>query len=197
MLDLLRKPLALLAGALLAGCTFTLVQPYDEKLFNDTEAIYKKAAGMIDDGMSASPRTDDERRAIKEPAKSAAHFSAFKPRYDALLNDSDALLMRAMAGSAKLDATGLRINQKIEELIAKELPSQCEDLDREFQNVSLTVKNYVDLKCLLLRWREQHQDPVLTDKTQILKRGNWEGRKGTIFNAVLAIQKAEGFKKEK
>lgn len=184
------------ASVLLAGCPITLVQPYDEKLFTDTETFYKEAAGMIDEGMSVSPRTDDERLAIKQPEKSPAHFTAFAPKYHALLNESDALLMRAIAGSGKLDTTGLRINEKIGELIGNQLPSTCEELDREFQNSpSLTVKNYVDLKCFLVRWRAQHQDPKLTQETLILKKANWEGRKIVMFNAVVAIQKAEGFKK--
>jgi len=180
----------------LTGCSVTLVQPYDEKLFNDTEAVYKKAAAMIGEGESTSPVTDEQRRAISDPARHPAHFSRFASKYDALLIDADALLMRAMAGSSKLDATGERINTKIEKLINEELPSNCAELEQEFAAAaSLTVKNYVDVKCLLVRWRAQHADPKLTEDKLILKRANWEGRRLNFFNAVLAIQKAEGFKK--
>jgi hypothetical protein len=52
---------------LLVGCTFTLVQPYDQKLFDDTEAFYKKAASMILDGEMASPLRDADRGRIAEP----------------------------------------------------------------------------------------------------------------------------------
>ena len=183
--------------ATLTGCTVTLVQPYDEKLFNDTEELYKKAAAMIGEGESTSPVTDDQRRAIADPAKHPAHFSKFAPKYDALLIDADALLMRSMAGSSKLDATGIRINTKIEKLISEGLPSYCAELEQEFAAAtSLTVKNYVDVKCLLVRWRAQHADPELTQDKLILKRANWEGRRLLFFNAVLSIQKAEGFKKQ-
>ena len=62
--------LVVLAGALLVstGCSTTLVQPYDEKLLTDTEAIFKKASAMIDDGTAKSPKTDDARAAIKAMA---------------------------------------------------------------------------------------------------------------------------------
>jgi hypothetical protein len=189
-----------IASLLIVGCPITLVQPYDEKLFNDTEAFYRKGAGIIEEGMESSPLTDDDRRRIKEPEKSPAHYSKFAPKYGALLDDADLLIMRALAGSGKLDAIGEKINRKIEDLVGKEieLPAACKDLDEQFKDAaSLTVKNYVDLKCLVVRWREQHADPVLTEKTQILKKANWEGRKQNLFNAVLAIQKAEAFKKAK
>ena len=48
----------------------------------------------------------------------------------------------------------------------------------------------------MLNWKEQHSDIQLTRNTQILKKANWEGRKLIVFNAILAIQKAEGFKKQ-
>src|SRR5215470_10143629 len=57
-----------IASMLIVGCPITLVQPYDEKLFNDTEAFYRKGAGIIDEGMESSPLTDDDCRRIKEPA---------------------------------------------------------------------------------------------------------------------------------
>jgi hypothetical protein len=195
-------PLAatVIANMLVAGCQVALVQPYDEKLFNDTEAFYKKAAGIINEGIEASPRTDGERKAIKEPVKSPAHFTNFAPKYDALLDGADLLIMRGLAGSGKLDASGERINKKVEDVIAKnvELPAVCKDLDEQFkQAASLTVKNYVDLKCLVVGWRAQHADGVFTENTLILKQANWEGRRQNLFNAVLAIQKAEAFKKDK
>jgi hypothetical protein len=191
----MRVALVVLLALSTAACPATLVRPYDEKLVADTEALYKKAATMIGDGESASPRTDEQRRAIREPAKHPGHITAFAPKYDALTVDIDALLLRAMAGSGKLDAAGQRIHAKLEKLIAEALPSACAELEEEFKTATLTVKNYVDVKCLVVRWRAQHSDPELTDRTMILKKANWEGRKLNFFNAVLAIQKAEAFKK--
>jgi hypothetical protein len=190
-----RSAIVALLALLTSACPATLVQPYDEKLVSDTEAIYKKAATMVNEGEAVSPRTDDVRRQIKEPAKHAGHFSAFAARYDALIVDADALILRGMAGSGGVDKIGRRIQDKIEDLIADAVPSACDDLEQEFKGATLTVKNYVDLKCILVRWKAQHSSSDETDKTLILKKANWEGRRRIFFNAVLAIQQAEAFKK--
>jgi hypothetical protein len=178
-----------------SACTVTLVQPYDQKLFDETEAFYKKAATLVQEGEMLSPRTDAERKNIKEPLKHPAHLSVFAPKYDALIIDSDVLILRAMANSGAIDSAGNKLQKKIEKLIADPLPSQCSELEEEFKNTSLTVKNYVDLKCVLVRWRAQHGDEKLTDNVMILKKANWEARRPVMFNLILAIQKAEGFKK--
>ena len=183
----------------LAACSVKLVQPYDEKLLNDTEAFYKKAALMISEGIAVSPRKNEQRAAIAEPTAHPGHFSKFEAQYDSLLVDSDALILRGMAGSAAIDGAGAAIQEKISELIEDKLPSSCPALKDEIGSVSLTVANYVDLKCLILRWRGQHNgeiNPELTQGKFILKSANWEGRKLNLFYAVLAIQEAEGFKKE-
>ena len=66
---------------------------------------------------------------------------------------------------------------KIEKLISDPLSSQCSELESEFAGTSLTVKNYVDLKCVLVRWRAQHGDDKITDSAMILKKANWEARR--------------------
>jgi hypothetical protein len=178
------------------ACTLTLVQPYDEKLFNDTEAFYKKAATMIEEGKSVSPSTDDQRAAIAKPAEHPAHISAFEPKYDALIVDSEALILRATAESQKIDAAGQAIQAKIDDLIEASLPSKCPEVQAEIGKVSLTAKNFVDLKCFILKWRAEHGDKELTKGTSILKKANWEGRKVVLFDTIMAIQKAEAFKKK-
>lgn len=189
----------LTAGFLLlfvTACTTRLVQPYNEKLLNDTEAFYKKAATMIEEGKAVSPKTDEERAAINKPSEHPAHISAFDPKYDVLIVDSEALILRAMSGSQEIGTTGKAIQNKINELIEASLPSQCPELQAELGKVSLTVGNFVDLKCLILKWRADHGDGKLTKGTGILKKANWEGRKVVLFDTILAIQMAEGFKKE-
>lgn len=193
--QLARSLAAIIIALSSTACTVTLVQPYDQKLFDDTETFYKKAATLVQEGEMLSPRTDAERKNIKEPLKHPAHLSAFAPKYDALIIDSDALILRAMANSATIYIAGNKIQQKLEKLIVDPLPSQCSELEEEFKNTSLTVKNYVDLKCVLVRWRAQHGDEKLTDNFMMLKKANWEARKPVMFNLILAIQKAEGFKK--
>lgn len=190
----LQAGLLLLLAASLAGCLPRLVQPHDEALVTGTEALYAEAAEMIDDGIAASPKTDAERDAIRPPARSAAHVSQFAPRYDKLIRASDLLILRAMAGSDGIDTFGQKLQAKIEEAIENAVPSVCAELTDSFNELgatSLTVRNQVDLKCLLTRWKEQHADPELTRNTLILKRANWETRRASLFRVVLAIQRAQ------
>jgi hypothetical protein len=190
--------IVILIGTLFAsGCPTRLVAPYDEKLLTDTEAIFKTAASMIDDGIGNSPNTDSERSGIKEPESHPAHISKFEGRYAALATDADALILSALSKN-DVDRIGEKLQGQINDLIEKSLPSQCDNIEQELaiSTNSLTVKNYIDLKCLLVRWKAQHSDPKLTRNTGILKRSNWELRKTAIFSAILAIQKAESSKKQ-
>lgn len=177
----------------LSACSIKLVQPFDEKLLNDTDAFYKKGAVMIIEGQNFSPKTDQDRQSIADAVfqQNLAHFSKFESKYDGLIVDSESLILRAMSRSQEIGTAGQSIQKKIEELIGASVPTNCPDLQSEFGKVSLTAQNYVDLKCLILNWKEQHR------KSGILKKANWEGRKLTLFNIVFAIEKAESFKKEK
>lgn len=194
--------------ALVSGCAVTLVQPYDEKLLTDTEALFKKASSMIDDGMTKSPKTDDERNQLKAQASAQnspkpladhpAHVSKFEPRYNDLAVDADALILRALSKAQEVGPLGNRLQKGIEKLIEENIPSACADLEANFRamTASLTVMNFVDLKCLLVRWKDQHHDTTLTRDTGILKKTNWELRKSTIFAASVAIVQAETSKKK-
>jgi hypothetical protein len=180
---------------LMSGCPATLVQPYDEKLVTDTEAFYKKAAFIIEDGRVVSPRTDQERAAISDPENNPGYFLAFETRYNGLIVDSEVLILRSMASNDQIGKSGQQFQAQINKLIDEKFSSQCQELADEFGKVSLTVKNYIDLKCIILRWKERHHDDSFTQGKKILKKGNWKARKRIIFNAILAIQKAEAFKK--
>jgi hypothetical protein len=193
----LRFSISAILIVFLNGCTTVLVSPYDDKLVTDTEAFYKKAAGMIELGRSVSPFNDKKRADISNIATHAGHFSKFESKYNSLIIDSEALILRGMAGDSKISEAGQAIQSKINELIEAKFPSSCEKLAGQFAERSLTVKNYVDLKCLVLKWKERHSDIDHTRQTKILKEGNWEGRKRILFNAVLDIQKAELSKKDK
>ncbi|BBO70309.1 hypothetical protein DSCA_42390 [Desulfosarcina alkanivorans] len=186
--------LAFLVSVFSAGCVKTLVAPYDENLVASTEAFYVKAAGIVEEGRSVSPRTDQERAAITNPAAHKGHFSKFEARYSDLIVDAEALILRAMASSDQIDIAGQKLQQKLDELIESNIPSVCAGLSDAFGQTSLTAGNYIDLKCIVTRWKAQHADPSLTRDTLILKKANWDGRKNLIFNAILAIQKAEAFK---
>lgn len=161
--------------AVLAGCPLRLVQPYDQKLFDSTEAIYKQGLEMIAEGIASNTSTYDQ----------------FEAKYDKLILETDILLMRALSANQALDAAGQKIQAKVNELIDTTIPSLCPDLKSELSPVSLTAANYADLKCLLLKWKEDHRKKV------DLKPATWEGRRRTLTQLILAIQKAEYFKKEK
>lgn len=187
----------------LAGCaTVKLVQPYDADLYNNTEAFYKKASDMINRGVSVSPKKPDDVRAINDDEKEQhpGHYKQFSTDYDALLIDSNALILRAMANSSQIDSIGQELQAKIETVITEKFPSECDSLQESFPNVSLTTRNYIDLKCIIGSWDKSHQglDPNrdITYGKQILKQSNWEGRSKTLFEGILAIQQAEASKKE-
>jgi hypothetical protein len=193
------RALAAVLLLLAAGCApITLVQPYDQALFDGTEAVFKEASAMIDEGITVSPLTDEQRAAIADPKNNPASLAQFEPRYRTLATDTDALILRALAQSRMVGPSGEKLQGKISRLIDEAIPSQCQELEAELgaQTSSLTVKNYIDLKCLFVRWEAQHADPQLTRGTQILKRSNWQLRKGLVFDAVLAIQRAELSKKQ-
>jgi hypothetical protein len=194
MIDrLLRLALAASCALFLASCTVTLVQPYDERLLNDTEEVFKKASALIDAGIASSPTTDGERATISDASEHPGHVSKFSDRYASLSTDADALIVRALAGSRAVDPIGDELQTGIEELIEQALPSACDELQEELaiRTPSLTVKNYLDLKCIFVRWKAQHADPDFTQHTQVLKKVNWELRRSAVFSAVLAIQSAE------
>ena len=178
-----------------SGCTTTLVTPYDESLVTGTEAFYKKAAGLIEEARVVSPKTDAERSAIQNPASHKGHFSKYESKYNDLIVDTEVLILRAMAGDSEIDAKGKELQAKISQLIDETVTSeQCKQIHAAIGETSLTAKNFVDLKCLVTQWKLQHADSAFTKTTLILKKANWEARKQHLFNAILAIQKAEGFK---
>lgn len=188
MAGLLHRLASVLPVLMLAACTTTLVQPYDEKLVNDTEQLYKKAAAMVDDGIAKSAL-----EAKGPPASRPGHVSRFDARYRDLATDTDVLILQALAKS-DTSRVGEKLQKKVEELISSNLPSLCEDLTTQFQaeSSSLTVMNYVDLKCIFMNWQRQHE----SDKDGVLSKTTWELRKGTLFNATYAILKAESVKKK-
>lgn len=187
----------------IVGCTVNLVQPYDADLYANTEAFYKKASAMIAKGMNVSPKMPADIRAIPEGSEEQhpGHYKQFKDDYSALLVDSNSLILRSLSNSGQIDAFGRDIQAKIEEAITSNFATSCDSLQEKFSRVSLTTRNYIDLKCLIGRWIIEHEgkgegDDITYGK-QVLKKSNWEGRAKTLFEGILAIQKAEASKKEK
>lgn len=188
----------LLISLMLFGCTVTLVQPYDAELYKNTEAFYKKAATMILKGENSSPTAQQLANITPKAASdNPGHFSKFKTDYDELLVDSNALILRSLANSGKVDDIGKQAQAKIEDLIRGNISTACETAQQDFPSVDLTTRNYIDLKCLVTKWKNEHQGVGGTDASdgkQILKKANWEGRERTLFDSILAIQSAEAFK---
>lgn len=184
----------------LSGCIpVTLVQPYDADLYSNTEAFYKKASDLIAKGVSVSPVSNEERDAItpQEAEHHPGHYKQFKAGYESLLVDANALILRALANSGSIDSKALEIHIKIENAITNSIPNGCDDLQNQFSGVSLTVRNYIDLKCLIGSWEKQHNSKDLTGGKLILKKANWEARSKSLFEGILAVQKAEAAKKNK
>lgn len=193
---------ALLLCIFLPACSVTLVQPYDADLYANTEAFYKKASAVISKGIDASPKLPGAIRAISEDSKEkhSGHYNQFKKDYDALMIDCNSLILRSLSNSDEINSLGKKLQSKIEEAITSNVPVSCDSLQSSFPEVSLTTRNYIDLKCLIGRWASEHEGNIEPDPTygkQILKKSNWEGRSRTLFASILAIQKAEASKKQK
>lgn len=182
----IRSGLLVFCYLLVAACAPAIyVQPYDEKLVTGTEAFYKKAALMIEEGRTVSPVQRPDIADVNGPAG----YTEFEGRYSALLIDTNVLLLRAMAGSAAIDTTGQQLQAKIEGLINEVIPSVCAGSSAMFgENIgSLTVQNLADLKCLVSNWAKQHRDAP----SQILTRGDWSRRHISLMEMIMALQKAE------
>lgn len=185
-----------------ASCAVNLVQPYDADLYNNTESFYKKASGVIVKGINVSPKLPSDIRAVSDDSNEQhpGHYNQFKEDYDALMIDCNSLILRSLSNYGKIDKLGKDLQAKIENAITNSCPSSCDTLHSTFTDVSLTTRNYIDLKCLIGRWSEEHQgkgeDGDITYGKKILKKSNWEGRSQTLFKSILAIQAAEASKKE-
>jgi hypothetical protein len=181
---------------LMSGCTTTLVQPYDDKLFDDTEAVYRKISAVVLEGLLVSPLRDDERQRIASPEKHPGHYLKFEDKYEDLIIETDLLIIRAAANYQAVDAAGVAAQERLGGLIEEKIKTQCPEMQDKFKSVGLTAGNYLDLQCVILSWRTQHRNPEVTQGTGILKRANWEARSNGVFDIVLAIQKSESFKKK-
>lgn len=177
------------------GCkTLTLVQAYDKDLYANTENFYKDASIVIAKGMSDSPLKSNEIEAIVQGKEKdhPGHYSNFKLEYERLVVESNSLILRSLANSSKIGKLGNDIQTKVENAIVKQIKTECDTSQEQFKNVSLTTRNYIDLKCMIVKWQRVHKD----QPKGILKSALWEGRNLTLFNAILAIQKAEVSKKQ-
>lgn len=177
----------------LTGCTTTLTSPYSDKLAVDTEQFYKNAALVLEDGRVASPMTDRERSEIKNPENHTGNYSKFEQQYNRLIIDSESLILLAVVNDDKIDVAGQYIQSELNNIVSETVPAKkCEEIKNtiNIKDATLAVNNYIDLKCLVVGWKEQHADPRFTQNTLILKKSNWEARKKQLFNTVLMLQKS-------
>lgn len=173
----------------LLGCTATtLVQPYDERLLTGSEAFYRNAATIIEHSRAQSPAE----RPTTEDNNHPGHIANMDNLYADLLIDANILLLRAMRSSELVDNTGQRLQGKITQYIDSALPSNCDnsadDIRAEFS--SLTVKNFVDLKCLIITWQAQHA----AAPGKVLTQGDWSRRHLSLIRYIVAVQQAEAAK---
>lgn len=177
---------------LVQSCTVTFVQPYDEKLVDATEAFYKETSLAIEDAKDKSPVS----RGNIDPAKAgenSGHLSKYTIFYSKAKINANALIIRAMVNSGKVDKIALKAQKEIDEVISKALPSNCTNEHATITGqITLTLQNYLDLKCLVTHWEVQHKNAP----NEILKKANWEGRQVSLMSMIVSIQKAETFKAE-
>ncbi|ENO7812560.1 hypothetical protein ACB524_004401 [Salmonella enterica] len=187
------KSLTIILTLYLTGCTTTLTSPYSDKLAVDTEQFYKNSATVLEEGRTASPKTDFERAKITHPENNAGSYSKFESQYNRLIIDSKSLILLALANDEKIGLAGQRLQSKLNDIVSESLPAKkCDEIknDIDANSTTLLVGNYIDLKCILTGWKEQHADPQFTQNTLILKKSNWEARKKQLFNIVLILQKS-------
>lgn len=174
---------------IISGCTTVkFVQPYDDSLITGIQEFYKSTAKFVENGKQVSPPT----RPDSEDLSNKGHLSHYQDGYSNLVIEVNNLIIRSMVNSVKVDELGKSMQDKVEQLIDESIPSVCAGtqarLGKEF--TSLTVKNFADLKCLVSRWKVQHENAP----SKTLTSGDWQRRHTTLMNVVIEIQRAESFK---
>lgn len=201
---------------LVQSCTVTFVQPYDEKLVDSTEAFYKDTSLAIEKARAKSPTSRkvnapatpginpdlvaqqslfhaDEKvnGSPVSPSVNPGHVSQHELFYAMTKVNANALIIRAMVNSGKVDDIARKAHQEINEVISQAIPTNCDGEKALISgNITLTLQNYLDLKCLVTTWQIQHDNAP----NQILKKTNWESRQRSLTSAIIAIQSAETFK---
>jgi len=177
---------------LVQSCTVTFVQPYDEKLVEATESFYKETSLAIEEAREKSPLN---RNGIdpNKPEENTGHLSKYTTFYSKAKVNANALIIRAMVNSGKIDKIAKNIHKVIEEVISKSLPSNCDNERATISGeITLTLQNYLDLKCLVTHWEVQHKNAPY----EVLKKVNWESRQVSLMGMIVSMQKAESFKTE-
>ncbi|MQG95035.1 hypothetical protein [Pseudomonas sp. MN1F] len=174
---------------LLAGCTLKLVQPHDAQLYTNTEQFYKSAASLLSKGEQSSPANLQQLAALSAQHVNPhpGHYSQFQAAYEQLVIESNALILRSLANTGTLSTPGKQLQAGVERLLQQGLSTQCDALQRDFPDADLTTRNYIDLKCLVVKWQGEHRQA----SQQILYKATWQARNNTLFDGILAIQSAE------
>ena len=180
-----------ISASLLVGCSEKQVTPYNEKLATSTEEFYKETVAVINEGRAVSPTTNVMRKKITNPKVNNAYYSKFEKKYTKLITDSEVIILHAMSNDDVVDMTDTENQSMLGELadINLTLP-RCVAIRKEMGKAGFSESNYINLKCLLVSWRDEHANPRYTENTLILKKANWDGRKKQLFNVILAIRKS-------
>jgi len=172
------------------SCTLTFVHPYDEKLLDATEAFYKTHSLGIEEARAKSPISRNDVNAAN-PEENPGHMSHFSVFYAKAKIDANALIIRALVNSGNVDDNAAELHGEINDFIASSLPSNCNnDTALVSDQITLTLQNYLDLKCLVTHWQVQHQKAP----HQVLKKVNWESRQVSLMRLIMSMQKAEALK---
>lgn len=186
----MRKLISVVLLLMVQSCTVTFVQPYDEKLVESTEAFYKETALAIEKAREKSPINRNVPAGTK-PNENVGHISKYKAFYSNAKIAANGLIIRAMVNTEKVDQIAVNVHTQIEDVISKSLPSNCAgDTAQITGEITLTLQNFLDLKCLITHWETQHNNAP----NSILKKSNWESRQISLMGMIISIQKAEAFK---
>ncbi|HKM95475.1 MAG TPA: hypothetical protein VJY99_02005, partial [Buttiauxella sp.] len=151
----------------------------------------RPTVAVINEGRAVSPTTNVMRKKITNPKVNNAYYSKFEKKYTKLITDSEVIILHAMSNDDVVDMTDTENQSMLGELadINLTLP-RCVAIRKEMGKAGFSESNYINLKCLLVSWRDEHANPRYTENTLILKKANWDGRKKQLFNVILAIRKS-------
>lgn len=186
----MKKSILVCLALLVQSCTVTFVQPYDEKLVTATEEFYKETALGLEKARENSPKSRDIPNG-SDASDNPGHLSKHTNFYSNAKIAANSLIIRAMINTEKVDKVADNVHKQIETLISQSLPSNCDSEKSQITGtVTLTLQNYLDLKCLVTHWEIQHTKAP----NQVLKKSNWESRQISLMGMIVSIQKAESFK---
>ena len=167
---LVRAPVLALMCVLLAACSVTWTSPYDQGLVDGITKFHEQAATML----------------VKlEQEDTACPYDKYADDYGKLLVSLDTLLARASAGAEKIDEIGAKLQSAVNNAVADATGGNRS----QFEGLSLTAAQIVDLRNLVLEWQKVHKETSSPPDV-------WTFRRAKLAEAVTATLAMELAKKQ-